>query len=103
METLDSIAPIFAELGHPTRLAIFHHLVKAGDQGIPVGDVQQALAIPASTLSHHLSKLIHVGLVSQRRESRTLYCVPQYEPLFTALNYLQQACCSEIKPKHDNK
>ncbi len=49
------VANILKELGHPTRLAIFKRLVKAGEQGISVGAVQEELKIPASTLSHHIS------------------------------------------------
>lgn len=52
---LEEVAKAMKELGHPTRLFIFKHLVKAGEQGLPVGDLQKQLAIPSSTLSHHIS------------------------------------------------
>lgn len=58
-------AMVLKELGHTTRLDIYKTLVKAGRQGLPVGELQQHLAIPASTLSHHLSSLISVSLVRQ--------------------------------------
>ena len=82
-----------AELGHPTRLEIFRHLVKGGRQGIPVGEIQSALEVPGSTLSHHISRLVSVGLVIQRREGRTLYCVPQYQELDQLLAFLREQCC----------
>jgi DNA-binding transcriptional ArsR family regulator len=44
------------------------HLLRCGDDGCRVGDLQRVLGIPASTLSHHLARLIAAGLVSQRRE-----------------------------------
>jgi len=54
---LEEVAKALKELGHPTRLFIFKHLVKAGEQGLPVGELQKQLAIPASTLSHHIAAL----------------------------------------------
>jgi len=87
------VANILKELGHPTRLAIFKRLVKAGEQGISVGAVQEELKIPASTLSHHISKLASVGLIKQRREGRTLYCVIEYKKLLTVIDFLQDECC----------
>ncbi|WP_417228416.1 ArsR/SmtB family transcription factor [Amphritea sp.] len=84
----------FAELGHITRLDIYRYLVKGGRQGVPVGEVQAALNVPSSTLSHHITRLVSVGLVVQRREGRTLYCVPQYKELFGLIEFLQEECCT---------
>lgn len=67
-------ARCLAELGHPHRLQIFNMLVKAGVVGCRVGEVQDALALPKSTVSHHLASLVAVGLVSQTREGRILRC-----------------------------
>ncbi|HIQ15834.1 MAG TPA: ArsR family transcriptional regulator [Leucothrix sp.] len=83
------------ELGHPTRLMIFKILVKAGFSGLPVGDLQKKLEIPNSTLSHHISKLVSVDLVMQRREGRVLYCIPQYENLNNLLAFLSDECCMD--------
>lgn len=89
----------FAELGHNTRLEIFRYLVKGGRKGVPVGEIQAALDVPGSTLSHHITRLVFVGLVVQRREGRTLYCVPQFEELFGLIEFLQEECCAnEISP-----
>ena len=68
------MARCLAELGHPHRLQIFDMLVKAGASGCRVGEIQDALALPKSTLSHHLANLIAIGLVSQIREGRVLRC-----------------------------
>lgn len=87
------IAERIAELGHPTRLLIFKHLVKAGHKGSPVGVIQEELQIPASTLSHHIAKMVKVGLVKQVRESRTLYCQPQFDCLTEVIEFLQEECC----------
>ncbi len=94
LQKLTLIAQRLAELGHPTRLLIFKHLVKAGLDGAPVGEIQEALEIPGSTLSHHIAKMVNVGLIKQIRESRTLYCVPQFGALNEVVAYLQEECCS---------
>ncbi len=57
-----------AELGNVTRLSIFRYLVKVGDEGAPVGQIQKEIGVPASTLSHHINRLVSVGLVRQIRE-----------------------------------
>ena len=67
-------ARCLAELGHRHRLQIFNLLVKAGEAGCRVGDVQVALALPKSTLSHHLAQLVAIGLITQTREGRVLRC-----------------------------
>jgi len=90
---LEVIAKALKELGHPTRLAIFKRLVKAGQQGIAVGEVQQELKVPSSTLSHHISSLASAGLIKQRREGRTLYCVVEYDKLLSVITFLQDQCC----------
>lgn len=94
---IDMAAKRMAELGHSTRLAIFRYLVKGGRNGVPVGEIQSELGVPGSTLSHHLTRLVSVGLVEQRREGRTLYCVPQYEKLDELLDFLMDECCIRDK------
>jgi len=76
-------------------LAIFKRVVKSGSQGISVGDIQEQLSIPGSTLSHHVSSLAAAGLIKQRREGRTLYCVAQYSRLMEVLHFLQDECCAD--------
>jgi len=88
-----------AELGHITRLSIFRYLVKIGDEGAPVGQIQEKLNIPGSTLSHHIRRLVSVGLVRQVRDSRTLYCVPQFDVLDDLVDFLRSECCTEAKCK----
>ena len=80
-------------LGNTTRLRIFRILVQAGVQGIPVGQVQKRLDIPASTLSHHIAKLVQSGVVVQRRESRTLYCHADYKAMQQLISFMVDKCC----------
>src|SRR5690242_14968024 len=59
-------------LGNSTRLRVYRALVRAGEAGLPVGRLQQKLGIAASTLSHHLHRLIMTELVTQERQGTTL-------------------------------
>lgn len=90
---LEAVAKALKELGHPTRLSIYKEVVKSGHQGVAVGQVQEKLAIPASTLSHHISSLASAGLLHQRREGRVLYCVAVYDCLDAVIDFLQAECC----------
>ncbi|MGR5062978.1 ArsR/SmtB family transcription factor [Photobacterium sp. DNB22_13_2] len=90
---IEVVAKALKELGHPTRLTIYKAVVRAGYQGTPVGSLQETLAIPGSTLSHHISSLVSAGLLTQRREGRTLYCVAEYEHLEGVIGFLQAECC----------
>ncbi len=92
-------AKMLAELGHNTRLLIFRYLVKVGSEGAPVGQIQEKLGVPGSTLSHHINRLVSVGLIRQVRESRTLYCVPQFDILKEIIEFLLAECCSEGRCK----
>ncbi len=91
----EKAAKMLSELGHTTRLSIFRYLVKVGNKGAPVGQIQDKLGVPGSTLSHHLNRLVSVGLIEQVRDSRTLYCVPQFEVLRELIEFLLSECCTE--------
>ncbi|MDZ7789043.1 MAG: metalloregulator ArsR/SmtB family transcription factor [Xanthomonadales bacterium] len=90
----EEAADTLAELGNVHRLAIFRYLVKAGHQGASVGEIQRALDIPHSTLSHHLARMAHVDLITQRRQGRTLYSLPNYAKLYAVMSYLDEECCA---------
>lgn len=91
-------AASLAELGNVHRLAIFRLLVKAGHAGAPVGTIQKALGIPASTLSHHLARMAQVGLIRQERIGRTIMCLPSYTHLSDLIHFLQEECCLGVTP-----
>lgn len=82
-------------IGNPTRLAIYRTLVRAGDAGLPVGQVQERLGIAASTLSHHLHRLILTELVSQERQATTLICRANYPAMTALVGYLVDECCAD--------
>lgn len=93
MEHKDA-AKKLAELGHETRLAIYRHLVKSGTTGLAVSELQKELDIPASTLSHHINRLIQAGLMQQHREGRVLRCVACFPELDALMSYLVEECCT---------
>lgn len=93
----EEAAASLAELGNTHRLAIFRFLVKAGHQGASVGEIQTALEIPASTLSHHLTRMARVRLIRQEKHSRTITCVPEYAQLEQLIGFLQEECCEGIE------
>lgn len=90
----DIVTKRLSELGHKTRLAVFRLLVKAGNQGLAVGDIQKHLDVAGPTLSHHIHRLIAAGLVEQHREGRTLYCVAQLDALREVMCFLDAECCT---------
>ncbi|WP_133407322.1 ArsR/SmtB family transcription factor [Parashewanella tropica] len=94
---IETAAKALKELGHPTRLAIYKQVVRAGEKGIAVGVIQESLSIPGSTLSHHLSGLISAGLLRQQRESRTLFCIAEYQTLDAVIDFLKAECCVDEK------
>lgn len=93
---LADLAACLEKLGHPTRLAAFRLLVRAGRGGLPVGALQRHLGIPASTLSHHLSHLMAAGLVRQTREGRTLLCTADYDRMDSVVEALTAECCAGV-------
>jgi DNA-binding transcriptional ArsR family regulator len=92
---LEQAASQLEALGNPTRLNIYRILVREGDEGLPVGSIQEKLGIPASTLSHHCKRLIETGLVSQQRQSTTLICRAEYPAMQALLGYLADECCAD--------
>jgi DNA-binding transcriptional ArsR family regulator len=84
------------KLGNPTRLEIFRLLVRAGPAGVAVGEIQDRLNIPGSTLSHHISHLVNAGLVNQEREGRVLRCTPNFQLMDQVMDFLTAECCTGV-------
>ena len=82
-------------LGNPIRLQIYRLLVRAGIEGLPVGAIQDKLGMPASTLSHHVRKLVDTGLVTQERQATTLICRAHYPAMTSLIGYLSDECCAD--------
>lgn len=76
-----------------SRLEVFRLLVQAGTDGLPAGQIAERLAIPGNTLSFHLNQLRHAGLVTFRREGRSLIYAAEYTAMNALLAYLTENCC----------
>jgi DNA-binding transcriptional ArsR family regulator len=92
MEKLDAITAL-AALAQDSRLDIFRLLVQSGTDGLPAGQIAERLGLPANTLSFHLNQLRHAGLVTFRRESRSLIYAAEYDTMNALLAYLTENCC----------
>ena len=92
---LEQAAKQLEALGNPTRLNLYRTLVRAGAAGRPVGYLQESLGIAASTLSHHLHRLILTGLVTQERQATTLICRANYPIMQDLIGFLADECCAD--------
>ncbi len=98
---VDDAATILAKIGNPTRLRIVRLLVRAGDEGLPVGAIQKQLDIPGSTLTHHIGHLKSAGVIRQERQQATLICRMEYNVLRELVDFLTAECCSDIDRSED--
>ena len=81
-------------LSHETRLAAFRALIQAGEVGLPVGELRQALEVPGATLTAHLNVLRQAGLVNDAREGRVIRLRADYARMDALLAYLTENCCA---------
>jgi DNA-binding transcriptional ArsR family regulator len=93
---LDTAASLLDQLGNQTRLRIVRLLVRAGDEGRTVGDIQREIGVPASTLSHHLSHLRSAGVVWQEREGTLLHCFVDFKMVSELVDFLTAECCVDM-------
>ena len=96
MSTTSPNARALAALGHDARLAIFRLLVKAGEEGLRVGDIGQHLGLAPSTLAHHLSALTVAGLVVQERRGREVVNRVDYPAMHRLVGFLTSECCAGV-------
>lgn len=92
-------ARALAALGHDVRLSIFRLLVKAGDEGLRVGDIGEHLGLAPSTLAHHLSALADAGLVVQEKRGRAVINKVDYLAMHRLLAFLTSECCEGVTIK----
>jgi DNA-binding transcriptional ArsR family regulator len=88
---------MFAAMGNDARLRIVQLLLSAHPDGMIVGDIQAEVAIPNSTLSHHLDKLKAEGLVAVQREGSFLRYSADTATLQELLKFLYAECCTRNK------
>jgi ArsR family transcriptional regulator len=92
MKVLDAVSALKA-LAHPNRLALYRLLVQAGEGGTTVGTLQIATRHAAATLTNHLNVLRRAGLVTDRRDGRSIWCCADYARMNALLAYLTENCC----------
>jgi DNA-binding transcriptional ArsR family regulator len=93
MEPQQAIGALSA-LAHPGRLGIFKLLVRAGPEGMAAGDIARTTGSLANTLSANLNLLAGAGLVSSRREGRSIIYAAGYDRMSELLAFLMEDCCA---------
>lgn len=102
-ERVAKYADMFTAMGTEPRLRIMQLLLSAHPDGLVVGEIQSELAIPNSTLSHHLEKLKNEDLVKVRRDSTFLWYTANTEALQELLGFLYAECCTRNKAIQPDK
>src|SRR5713101_1716989 len=92
MEQSDAVAAL-AALAQDNRLDVYRRLVQAGPDGMPAGSVASALKLAPNTLTFHFDRLRQAGLVTVRREGRSMIYAARYETMNALIGYLTENCC----------
>jgi ArsR family transcriptional regulator len=92
---LDRHAEQLSALGHPVRLKILRFVVQAGGRGAAAGEIQTHVDLPASTLSHHLKRLVDAGLMTTTPDGTYQYYAAEYAALRSLTDYLWEDCCKK--------
>lgn len=92
MKKADALAAL-AALAQDNRLDVFRALVQAGPEGLPAGQVAAMLAIAPNTLTFHFDRLREAGLVTVRRDGRSMIYAAQFETMNALLGFLTENCC----------
>jgi ArsR family transcriptional regulator len=93
-QQIAKFADMFSAMGTEPRLRIMQFLLSAHPSGVVVGEIQEELDIPNSTLSHHLDKLKAEDLVHVQRESTFLRYTANVDALQELLQFLYAECCT---------
>ena len=92
MDTAKTVQALSA-LSHHSRLAAYRALVQAGPDGLSVGELRDALELPAATLTSHLNQLRAAGLVTDEREGRVIRMRADYDQMNSLIGFLTENCC----------
>ncbi|MEM8576916.1 MAG: metalloregulator ArsR/SmtB family transcription factor [Pseudomonadota bacterium] len=92
----------FAALGSEQRLAVLRTLVRAGPEGLNMGDLGARTGVTGSTLTHHLKVLAQADLVSQARQGRQIICAgASYDVVDSLSRFLVRECCADLGGHED--
>ena len=89
----DHALAALAALAQDNRLDIFRLLVQAGPEGMPAGRVAEELGLAPNTLTFHFDRLRDAGLVTVRRDGRSMIYAAQFDTMNGLLGYLTENCC----------
>jgi ArsR family transcriptional regulator len=92
MKKTEAVAAL-AALAQDNRLDVFRLLVEAGPEGMPAGAVAAALDLAPNTLTFHFDRLRAAGLVTVRRDGRSMIYAARFETMNALLSYLTENCC----------
>ena len=92
---LNKSLTVFDALSQETRLQAFRFLVKAGQSGLPAGELSERLEIPHNTLSFHLNHLSNANIIYSRREGRSIIYSANFSIIQDLIGFLVKDCCSE--------
>ena len=92
MKKHDAVA-ILAALAQDNRLDVFRLLVEAGPEGMPAGHIATSVRLPPSALTFHLDRLRDAGLVTVRRDGRSMIYVARFEAMSALVSFLTDHCC----------
>jgi len=95
MEKQDVIAAL-AALAQETRLDVFRLLVRAGSEGLAVGEIAESLDLPSATLSFHLKELTSAGLLRFERVGRSRIYRPDFGVMNELIAFLGESCCRGV-------
>jgi ArsR family transcriptional regulator len=98
MEKTDIVAAL-AALAQDNRLDVFRLLVRAGPQGMPAGSVATALGLAPNTLTFHFDRLRAAGLVTARRQGRSMIYAARFDTMNRLLGFLTENCCGGAPEK----
>src|SRR3954468_23019569 len=95
MEKTDAVAAL-AALAQDNRLDVFRLLVQAGPEGLPAGQVAASLELPPNTLTFHFDRLRQAGLVTVRREGRSMIYAARFDTMNAVIAFLTENCCAGV-------
>jgi ArsR family transcriptional regulator len=98
MEKSDTVAAL-AALAQDNRLDVFRLLVEAGPEGMPAGEIASALKLAPNNLTFHFDRLRAAGLVTVRRDGRSMIYAARFETMNALLSYLTENCCKGVPDK----
>lgn len=99
--TVRQAASSFAALGSEQRLGVLKVLVRAGPEGLSIGELGERSGVTGSTLTHHMKILAQAGLVSQQRRGRSIICIAAaYDEMNALSQYLLSECCADTSEDH---